>query len=83
MGLLGTMATLPKYRGLLGTVAAYVLLDELNAGSDFWTILVRVLRKWNQYDKNAPDVLFFVNMLLIDEKVSFVVLSYIFLPLFR
>ena len=47
-----------------------MLLRELNAGDDFWTILVRVLRKWNHYDKNAPNELFCINLLLVDKEVS-------------
>lgn len=50
-------------------MADHVLLKELSPGSDFWTIMVRVLRKWNHYDKNNPDELFCVNLLLVDEEV--------------
>lgn len=45
------------------------LLSELNANSDLWKIVVRVMRKWNVYDKASPDEVFCFTMVLIDAKV--------------
>ena len=48
---------------------SYKLLNELTDGSELWKIVVRVHRRWNLYDKTAPDELFFVTMVLLDEEV--------------
>lgn len=48
---------------------SYKLLNELTDGSELWKIVVRVQRRWNLYDKTAPDELFCVTMVLLDEEV--------------
>lgn len=49
-----------------------VLLTELDAHTDRWTILVRVFRRWNIFQKANPNEIAAVTMVLIDEEVRFV-----------
>ncbi|XP_028787093.1 uncharacterized protein LOC114743047 [Neltuma alba] len=43
------------------------LIKNLHDGTDRWSIIVRVMRKWNIYQKNTPGDVFGVTMLLLDE----------------
>lgn len=63
-------ASIPVF-SLLGYPAkmSYKLLNELNERSELWKIVVRVQRRWNLYDKSAPNELFCVTMVLVDEQV--------------
>ncbi|XP_054795053.1 uncharacterized protein LOC129300509 [Prosopis cineraria] len=44
------------------------LIRELHASKETWTIVVRVVRKWNVTPKNKPLEVFCINMILIDEE---------------
>lgn len=46
------------------------LLNEVESYSDRWTILVRVFRRWNMYQKTNPNEISAICMVLIDEEVS-------------
>ncbi|KAI9074031.1 hypothetical protein K1719_043995 [Acacia pycnantha] len=45
-------------------------LQDLDDSTDRWAVVVRVFRKWNVYQKSAPEELFCVSMVLIDEELS-------------
>lgn len=46
------------------------LVKDLDDHTDRWTILVRVFRRWNMYQRNAPKELAAICMVLIDEEVN-------------
>ncbi|XP_028789424.1 uncharacterized protein LOC114745433 [Neltuma alba] len=55
-------------------MARHVLIKDLNDSTDRWSILVRVFRKWNVYQKNATNTdransnMLCISMLLFDEE---------------
>ena len=51
------------------------LVKDLDDHTDRWTILVRVFRRWNMYQRAAPKELAAICMVLIDEEVNVMPLS--------
>lgn len=45
------------------------LLNEINATTDRWTIVVRVFRRWNICQRESPKDVAATSMLLIDAEV--------------
>ena len=50
-------------------MASTTTLNGLNAMKDRWSIVVRVLRKWNVFKKTIPAEFFCSTMVLIDREV--------------
>ena len=49
----------------------YNLLDEIDTEKDDWTIKVRVTRMWEVLNIKTNNELMSVDLVLLDEKVSF------------
>ena len=49
----------------------YNLLDEINTEKDDWNIKVRVTRMWEVLNLKTNNELMSVDLVLLDEKVSF------------
>jgi len=49
----------------------YDLLDEINTEKDNWNIRVRVTRMWEVLNIKTNNELMSVDLVLLDEKVSF------------
>lgn len=45
------------------------MLANLTDRTDWWTILVRVFRRWNIYHKDKPKDVSAISFVLIDEEV--------------
>ncbi|XP_028797693.1 replication protein A 70 kDa DNA-binding subunit-like [Neltuma alba] len=43
-------------------------LREVDDSTDRWRIVARVIRRWNVFNKDAPDEVFCISMLLVDEE---------------
>ncbi|KAM7260633.1 hypothetical protein ACFE04_011306 [Oxalis oulophora] len=45
-------------------------IDNIDSSRDDWNILVRIARKWDVYNMQNEDDLFYIEMILIDEKIK-------------